>query len=327
MLKYTKKTILMILFLYPFSGLCYGIFKATIVSLNAPLFKKANISSEVTEYLRKGQIIVVKKNKEKSDIFLETINKNGQPSFILKEHIRIYFKNTNELSFKKPKDSTDYRLEEPLEKSYPFNSSKTRRGSIGFSIGTPLNSRYNYSKKIANESFNNQYRLKSSYSKKVKLDKSGRTYFGGTASISYSNAQLTTFDSYKSNEFQWLLEIGPVISFDSYKSEKFDLTFALAIPINYLRKTVTISDKSISQNKRLFSGFSFSPQLINRLTIKNFFRNLNAYVSGQLTIHPPSSYKSLSKPNSYDSLWSRKDEVILATQTQLFFSVGLSSDF
>ena len=88
-------------------------------------------------------------------------------SFILKKHIKIDFKNNSELSFKMVKDSTDYRLEEPLEKNYPFNSSKMRRGSIGFSIGTPLNSRYNYNKKITHESFNNQYRLKSSYSKKL----------------------------------------------------------------------------------------------------------------------------------------------------------------
>ncbi len=327
MTEYIKKAMLIFIFSFPLSGTASNIFKATIISLNAPVFKTPNLSSEIIEYMRKGQRIVVKKIKDKSSIFLQTINTNGQPSFILNEHIKIEFKNSDEFSFNRPKDSTDYRLEEPLEKDYPFFSFKKRRGSLEFSIGTPLNSRYIYSKKIAKESFGHQYRLKSSYSKKVKLDKTGRTYFGGLASINYSSTQITTYDSYKANEFQWLIEVGPMISFDSFKSEKFDLTFALAIPINYLRKAVIISDQSISQSKRLFSGFSFSANLINKFTIKKFFRNLNAFVSSQLNILPPSSYKSSSKPSTFNSLWSRQDEVILAAQTQLFFSVGLSSDF
>ena len=322
-----KIIIFIFLFSFPILGLSSSIFKATIISLNAPIFKEANLSSEVTDYLRKGKRIVVKTMNYEPNTFLQTVNKNGQFSYVLKEHVKVEYKNYDEFSFKKPKDSTDYRLEEPIEVNYPFISFKERRGSIEISLGTPLNSRYNYKKKISKESFSDQYRLKSSFSKKIKLDKSGRTYFGGVASINYSSLKLITYDSYKSNEFQWLMELGPIISFDAFKSEKFDLTFALAIPIHYLRKVIIISDQSTSQKRRLFSGFSFSPQVTNRLTIKNFFRNLNAYLSSQLTIHPPSSYKSSSKPNSFNSLWSRKDEVILAAQTQLFFSVGLSSTF
>ena len=327
MVKLVIKFTLIIIFLYPTYGYPSNIFKATIIALNAPIFKTPNLNSEITSYLRKGQRIIVKKIKDESRLFLKTINKNGQSNFILEKHIKIEFKSAEEFSFKRPKDSTDYRLEEPIEKDYPFFSSKLRRGSFEISLGTPLNNRYNYSKKIVEESFSNQYGLKSSYSKKIKMDKSGRTHFGGLASINYSSTQLTTYDSYRANEFQWLIEIGPIISFDAYKSETLDLTFIFAIPIDYLRKTVIISDKTISQNKRLFSGFSLSSQLINRLTIKNFFRDLNAYVSSQLTIHPPSTYKSSSKPNTFSSLWSRKDEVTLPAQAQLFFSVGLSSDF
>ena len=312
---------------FPLSTFPSSIFKGKVIVLNAPLFKQADLGSEIKGYLRKGKRVVIRRIKNKPSDFFKTISINGQISYILKDHIKVEFKNSNELISNKLKDPTDYRLEEPLQKNYPFILPISKRGSLEISLGTPLKSSYNYNKKIVEEFHSNQYKVKSSYSEKIKLDKSGRTHFGGLFSLNYSSSKFTTADSYKSNEFQWLVELGPMISYDTYKSKNLDLNLSFSLPITYLRKVVIISDKVASQKKRFFSGFNFSPQITTKFTLKKFFRNLNAYVSNQLTIHSPSALKSSSSPITFNSLWSRKDEIILPTQTQLFFSVGLSSHF
>ena len=103
---------------------------AKVSVLEAPLFQELDHHSKVVQYLRRGEEIEVYPKKE-NQLFWKTIDKNGNDSFILGEHIQVYFDDRRELNFQRRIDNTDYRLEEEFMytayNQFPENVNTTQR--------------------------------------------------------------------------------------------------------------------------------------------------------------------------------------------------------
>ena len=300
--------------------------KAKISVLEAPLFQKPNQNSKIVQYLRRGEEIKIYPKKEKK-FFWKTIDKNGNDSFILDSHIQVYFNDKREFSFKKRKDNTDYRLEEPLPNKYPFSDDITQRGIFLVGLASPIKGHYPYTKPIAEESFGNHFEMDLIYSKKVEIDKFERSQFGTIFNIGYSSSKFKTSDKYASNEFNWELGLGPYISYDALRNKSINLSFAFALSIGYIQRVVSISDKNIKDNVRPFTGFNIEPRIMVNYTKKNFFKSLNWVISGQLKTKLPFSLTSSSLPEEFTSLWSHQDSIESGIQNQILISFGISNDF
>jgi hypothetical protein len=301
--------------------------EARVSVLQSPLFKDPSVQSIIVQYLRKGQKIILHPKKI-NDAFWKTTDKNGHESFILNQHVQIYFNNPQEFEFRRPlQDETDYRLEEPLPEVYPFSNKMTQRGAVLVGVSSFVKNHYSYNNPVLEESFGVPYEIDIYHSKKINIDRSGRSYFGTLFNIMYSNSTFKTIDKYASNEFSWELGFGPYISYDAFRNNSSYLTIGLALTIQYLRRVVAVSDKNIQDNIRYFSGLNFGSRLIVNFTKKNFFRGFHWLISGQLKTNLPFSLKSSSTPQSFTSLWSRKDSVVSDLQNHLLLSFGISKDF
>ena len=301
--------------------------EARVRVLRSPLFKGPSIQSIIVQYLRKGQKITLHPKKTKGE-FWKTTDKNGHESFILDQHVQIYFNNPQEFEFRRPqKDKTDYRLEEPLPETYPFSNKMTQRGAVLIGVNSFIKNHYSYNNPVLEESFGIPYEIDIYHSKKIKIDLSERSYFGTLFNIMYSNSTFKTIDKYVSNEFSWELGFGPYISYDAFRNNTSYLTLGLALTIQYLRRVVAVSDKNIQDNIRYFSGLNLGSRLIVNFTKKNFFRGFHWLISGQLKTNLPFSLTPSSRPQSFTSLWSRKDSVASDLQNHILLSFGISKDF
>ena len=299
---------------------------AKVSVLEAPLFQESDHHSKVVQYLRRGEEIEVYPKKE-NQLFWKTIDKNGNDSFILGEHIQVYFDDRRELNFQRRIDNTDYRLEEPLPNKYPFADDITQRGLFLIGFASSLKDHYPYNKPIAEENFGNHFEIDVIYSKKIDIDKLERAQFGTIFSIGYSGSSFKTSDKYTSNEFAWELGLGPYISYDVLQNKSTNLSFGFAQSVGYIQRVVSISDKKIKDNVRPFTGFNIEPRIMVNYTKKNFFRKFNWVVSSQLKTKLPFSLTPSSLPEEFNSLWSHKDSIEFGIQNQILISFGISNDF
>lgn len=335
-----------ILFLFLF--LCYftlnsksaqGL-EAMIQVLEAPVFSQKNKEATVVEYRKKGDIIKVFPSLDLSydpsamyqteyvnEEFIPVIDKRGQLSFMLSEHLFIFFEDSREFQQKTPSfDPTDYRLSEPLPKNYPFKKTRSLRSQIGFGINHFIFENYPYPEDYSKKGFVSQYEL--SYSIfKVHSPRDIQHFFLG-GHLSYKKHSNTFYFSSVSSKREAREEghkfaIGPSFIYDFYKRSHYDLSLGGHLSfIFYETLSITQKTNREEENKK-FWGQSLSFSLIPQVQFKNFWNSLDLILGGKME-YSLGSYLRNDDVSTYPTWWRSRAEESFWTRPTVNLGLFLS---
>jgi hypothetical protein len=225
-----------------------------VTVLEAPIFNKKDLNSPVAQYARKGEVLWISNNPE-SEGFLETIDRKGNISYIPREYVFIYWNDKREEDEKQiSKDNTDYRIEEPLPKNYPFKNVEGYRSNFLLGLATPAANQYDYSQKIKKKNFLPQYDFSMSIFKKSKTKVEDKFFVGGTLNInSYNNS--FELENSRAGENFFRIGLGPTLSYDAYIREKYRLSLQTSILLYPYEQSI-ITDKGETEDFTASKGMA-----------------------------------------------------------------------
>jgi hypothetical protein len=304
--------------------------EAVVIVLEAPLLKEPKLKSKVLQTLRKGSRVFVPNeliNQEALPEFIQTYDRVGNVAYIPTEYIKISTNDLREsdmpITYPK-KDPTDYRLEEPIPKTYPFDDASFLRASLALTSGSNLKSPYDYNSTFATQNFTAESGARLNITRKIKFDHYDRYYFGLYGAISTCNNTTSFQNSNVGKENRSVLRLGPVITYDLFKNRKYRLTLGSGFTYNYHKSSLKISAPSGESEERLFSGFSLSPfansfvQIVDVLPLTDFI------MGSDLTLYLPHHQNAITSttiPNLWGTNPSNEIASGLKAQASFFFGV------
>lgn len=310
-----------------------------IAVLEAPVFGEPNEASKVIQYYRKGEEVYIhpqeteedpfrdRNFKEKDYIkadqfkdpllenpyrpdeeskFYKTLAKSGREAWILKEHVLLDYNDAREIGQKTAKfDHTDYRIDEPLEKGYPFIFEKAYKGNFSMALGRANFDAYPYKERILDQSFNLSAEISFAWMKSQEIDPSKRFYFGGIGGIHMSSQDFVMEDQ-NATQTNFRLFLGPIASYDIYRNEKNTLNLSISTQL-YLLDNMDVSidgDEFDSEIRTYQSNFGVSPQFAAAYKIKNYFEKLDLSFGFNMRVNLPKTYETKDS-GELDLYWRR----------------------
>ena len=219
-----------------------------VIVLEAPLLKTASLDSVVLQTLRKGSRVFVPNeigNLEDLPEFIQTYDRTGNIAFIPTKYIKIA---TNDFRESKMpilypnSDPTDYRLEEPIPLTYPFDDSTYLRANLALSSGNNMKAPFDYNSQLKNQTFSAETGARLCVTRKITKDKYDRYYFGFFGAITTSNNNLQFTNGNLSLENRSVIRLGPIITYDVLKNSHYRITLGGGFTYNYLKSTLKMSN-------------------------------------------------------------------------------------
>ena len=308
-------------------------YDAVVIVLNAPLLKEASLHSLVLQTLRTGDHLYVPTevgNLENLPEFIQTYDRVGNTAYIPSKYIKII---TNDLSENKMpisypgSDPTDYRLEEPIPATYPFEDNSFVRSSFAIFSGNNMKSSYDYNSTLNTQSFSSETGGRFSLSRKVEFDKYDRYYFGFLAAISFSNNTIQFKNNNEAIEDRSLLRLGPIITFDAFKNSDYRLTLGTGFTYNFHKSTLKMSGASGS-DQRVFTGYSLSPIVSTLVQIIDVFPRTDIIAGVDLSLFLPHTQKTKDAITVPD-LWASETpgQIHAGIAPQVSFFLGLQTKY
>lgn len=282
-----RKTLFILTFFLTFNASAY---EAVCIVLEAPLLMQPDMTSTVSQVIRKGEKVKIRDRnvgtgpndisyysevdepfypKDKlGNEYLETVDSAARTVYIPKKYMRIIYRDNRERSADLPKDPTDYRVYEPIDKGYPFYRYEQRKLYWTYGLGSTYQTNYRYPRQILRESISSRHQIDVAFVKKVKDDQLNRFYFGGYMHLYGDESTYFLADDVVATELRGQLGIGPTLSYEFFRRETFGMTFWSALTINYDRLFVSQTNGSQTE-ERIFQGFSFTPKFGSFLQFKD----------------------------------------------------------
>ncbi len=331
-MKYWPLNLIIIIIIAIFNITSAFAFDAIVIVLEAPLLKEASLSSSVLQTLRKGEHLYVPSDLgDLSNLpeFISTYDRSGNEAFIPKKYIKIITNDIDEeqmpIAFE-GRDPTDYRLEEPIPRSYPFSDYSFLRASVSLMMGNNLKAPYDYNNYYSTQSYSMESGARIAISRKISFDEFDRYYFGLLAIACSVNNRLTFTNNIESSENRSILRIGPVITYDTFKTNQYRMTVGAGFTYNYHRSTISVQGDLSAKDQRIFSGASFSP-LANLFFQKIDVLPKTDLIGGaDLNLYLPHTEKT-SDPQSVPEVWNAKASDQLSTALKIQVSLFLGFQF
>lgn len=305
--------------------------EGTILVLDAPIFGTPDETAKVIQYYRKGNsiyihpseaikeryqdeiftkqreefemkeddLLLTKKNiyipKETSS-FYKTIARSGREAYILKEHVLLVYKDKREFTQKVIQhDHTDYRIEEPLNRDYPFIVDRGYRSQVQFATGQPNYKAYPFRQNILDTSFNliKEFNFIFTHQAKGRL-LGGRLFFGATGGIHVSDLEFV-LTSQVAKQTNSRVYIGPILSYDMYRSLKHEMNIYTSLQfIIYDTMDIKIHDNSTGngETRTYQSPFSISPNIGGSFNFKRSFFKFDTLLGFNLKGLLPKKYRA-----------------------------------
>jgi hypothetical protein len=237
-------------------------YDAIVIVLEAPLLKEPKLSSVVLQTLRK-RVYVPKEIVDLFELpeFIQTYDRVGNLAYVPTKYIKIVTHDLSEsrMPITYPKnDPTDYRLEEPIPETYPFDNTSFLRASLALTMGNNMKAPFEYNSNFSKQTFSAESGGRLIVAHKINFDKHDRYYFGLFGAITTSNNTIQFQNETKASENRSILRLGPVITFDAFKTSDYRLTLGTGFTYNYHKSALKMSGAAGSE-ERLFSGYSLSP--------------------------------------------------------------------
>jgi hypothetical protein len=226
------------------------------------------------------------------DDFIAVLDRQGKRAYVRKDHIYVYFNDKREFTQAPYRhDETDYRLEEPLPKKYPFPSVKGYRGQFLLGVVQPYNESYPYLRATKTKGYASPIDVSVSIMKEAGEKKVDRFYFGATANLrSYKN-NFNFIGGGSSTEENYRLGVGPYISYDAYKGVKNRVNLYSSVNVYALNFT-TINQTTASgvADSRSYQAFSVSPRIGLQYHRKSILPEIDFVMGTGLEMETPSTF-------------------------------------
>lgn len=310
---------LLAILLISFNALSY---KAVVTALEAPLFKEQDSDSQVIQYFRKGDIITIH-NADRFGRFYKTLTKTSDESYILKDHVHVYYDDSRELDQAQPSfDNTDYRIPEPLPKDYPLIRPSGYRGQFYLSIGSFNPESYDYEEAIQDSTNDSNISFSFLWSKGLEKDLSRRIFKGFLANVTNSASTFLFADS-KSTEQNIKIGIGPYISYDVWKSDKYIFTLYSAFLINFYDTIKVSIEEDEGSSSADYSTYSFESRSGLKFSILEVLANFDFIFGLGVNFTLPKDYQiqDNSQGSSFDSGYNS------GLNSQLSITIGIQSNY
>lgn len=279
-----------------------------------PLFSDSSLDGEDGIY-----------RPDPSSPFYRTLTNDGQEAYVLKEHVYLLTNDLRELEQDAPAfDNTDYRIEEPLPKGFPFKQPPETRTYVSAGLGIPSEASFPYKEDIADTGYGFLKEFSAVWSSN-KEDVSDRFFFGANLSLSLHEVEHR-LQSAQATENSFKISLGPYASWDFWRTESFLLNVFGSIQFvfwDYLEIEQRLEDGS--SDKKSFTARHFSPRagLILQMPKKFFALDVLAGIAAQAQMKR--TYRSDSESQS-PSLWGG-DEFTQDFSAQVTYFLGLQSRF
>jgi hypothetical protein len=258
-----KKVVFLLISFFSLNAFSYD---AVVIVFEAPLLKKADYRSKVIATLRKGEHLYVpnvEANLEPLPEFLSTFDKSGNDLYVPTKYIKIVYNDVREenspIAFQ-GKDPTDYRIEEPIPKTYPYSDVNFLRAGVSYTIGTNMKSPYEYNSPLSEQRYSTEQGARLTLMRKLDIDQADRYYFGLFSAVNTVNNTIAFKNSVNiASENRSTIRIGPIFSYDIYKTYFMRLTMLTGFTYNYHKSTIDSRGDLEAHEQRIFSGYSFSP--------------------------------------------------------------------
>jgi hypothetical protein len=240
-------------------------YDAIVIVLEAPLLKEPRMSSTVLQTVRKGSRVYIPTEIGDLDplpAFIQTYDRVGNIAYVPTKYIKIV---TNELSESKMPisypnyDPTDYRIEEPIPTSYPFDDTNFLRANIALTLGNNIKAPYEYGSTYSTQKYSNETGVRLTIGHKVSFDNYDRYYFGIFGAITTTNNEIDFQNNGTAKENRSLIRVGPQLTYDVFKNSNYRLTLGTGFTYNFHKSTLKVSAANGDHEERLFSGYSLSP--------------------------------------------------------------------
>lgn len=298
-----------------------------VIVLEAPLLRGPSLDSVVLQMIRKGDKVYIPReyynNGELPD-FVPTFDRAGNRAYVPAKYIKVV-SGTDDESAQPIRiahhDPTDYRIEEPIPSTYPFENRSFLRASISFLVGSNASSPYAYDSAFDKQKYRAEMGGRLVLSHKINSDKYDRFYFGMIGFITSAKNTVEFKNNYLAEESRDLIRVGPWFTYDAYKSDKYRLAVGTGFTFNYHRSTIFIDDRTQLAEERIFSGFSFSPMTSVSLQVSDVLPNTD-FISGvDLSLFLPYSIKTTDTP-AYPQMWT-EDQISNGLKAQASAFVGV----
>lgn len=292
--------------------------EAVVTVLETPLFREKSYDSPVVQYLRKGDTLKVHPSLANStqydhlapseealmayemeqvfleDEFIPTLDRQGKTAYVLSEHIYIYFNDSREFTQTViKKDPTDYRLEEPLPKTYPLISPTGYRGQLFLGFTQPSSESYPYPGSVKTKGYMSPVDVSFAMMKQVSYHRQDRFYFGGMLNFRTYKNSFTFFDKRISQERSVKLGIGPTIAYDAYKGERNRVSLQGSI-MAYFINQLDVSQNSLEANEtRGYRAISFSPRISVQYHRKQVIEGLDLVAGTNIEMETPQNFRAI----------------------------------
>lgn len=309
--------------------------EAIVISFRAPLLSARTDDSKTLQVLRKGEKIYLAETDLKDPNYpeyLETIDRSGRTAFIKREYLKIIWKdqreNTTAINYTNAgtgHDSTDFRPEEPIPSTYPFETREFTRLNVSLAVGSNPKGPYAYSENISEQNFSYETGARFLYQRKADFDQVDRLYFGLFGSVASVTNKVDFTSGGTSKENRSLFRLGPIVSFDFYKTQKHLLNLGTGFSWNHHRSTITVSQTGLGEEERLFTGFSISPFIQSQFAFRNFYPNADFTLGSELSFYLPHTQNAGSDPE-FNKYWSSESpnefQQTLRLQAQFYMGIN-----
>lgn len=320
-----KKLLFVALFLIVEKAFSYD---AVVIVFEAPLLKEPKMNSKVLQTLKKGSKVYVPNeigNLYTLPDFIQTYDRVGDVAYIPTKYIKIITNDVteSEMPIAYPKhDPTDYRIEEPIPNTYPFDNTSFLRASVALSLGNNTKSPYSYNSAYTGQSFSAESGARISYTHKIKFDNYDRYYFGLIGAINTCNNTINFQNQNLAKENRSMIRLGPVVTYDFFKSSNYRLTLGTGFTYNYHKSSLKVFAPNGSSEERLFSGYSLSPFASSAIQMVDIFPQIDLIGGADLNLFLPHSQKSSDAIN-LPALWGTDaNQISSGLKPQVSFFIG-----
>ena len=261
-----------------------------VLVLQAPLLKEPNFNSTVLQYIRKGEKIYIPNpvfSEQNIPEFISTYDRAGNLAYVPSKYLKLISNDESEgiTNIKYGEhDPTDYRIEEPISKKYPFNDQPLVKASVSFSVGNNIKSPYNYQKQFAGQDYTMETGGRFLVSHKITFDSYDRFYFGLLVDISSVHNGYLFRNNDLADENRSNIKVGPYISFDAFKGEALRFTLGTGFTYNFHKAYIYFTN-AYGNEERDFIGYSLSPLVSGYFQFLNIFPICDFIAGADLTLN------------------------------------------
>ncbi len=357
----------LVLILSIFSLSSFAATEGTIIVLEAPIFGEPDETSQIIQHYRKGdsiflhpteahedryldedfrslELLTADKNPDpllnkkttytadEDSAFYKTMTKSGREAYVLKEHIRIVYKDIREFT-QKPIgfDHTDYRIQEPLPKGYPILAEENFRGQINLAFGQPNYSGYPYKQRILDSAYGLSKEFSFVWSKSKSFNKERRFFFGAKGDIHFSKMDYL-LTSQKATQDNLRLILGPYASYDTYRTDDHALNIFTSMQFTLIDKMdITIRDKStsIKEQRQYSSNFGASASVGASFQFFEIYEDFDGVIGANFRVILPRTYSAEASAEESE-LWQSvndSDEFEQEFTSELTYFAGIQTSY